>query len=147
MLSLSGITYDQSPTTVPLVIKAPATFRESPTDLGVRMRRTIALALLLPLAAHAQGPKLNKYGNPPKVAPAPTTAAITVRDLQIRLYQFSDDSMQGRQVGRIGNMKGTNYIAARSEAARPRSRRRQRHATSRCCRITFTRSRITRASP
>ncbi len=35
-----------------------------------------------------------------------------MRDLQIRLYQFSDDSMQGRQVGRVGNMKGTNYIAA-----------------------------------
>ena len=62
--------------------------------------------------ARADGRKLNKYGNPPTVTPAPTTAAITVRDLQIRLYQFADDSMQGRQVGRIGNMKGTNYIAA-----------------------------------
>ncbi len=73
----------------------------------------LALALIAPLAAHAQaGEKLNKYGNPPKITPAPTTAAISVRDLQIRLYQFSDDSMQGRQVGRVGNMKGTNYIAA-----------------------------------
>jgi Peptidase family M28 len=72
-----------------------------------------ALSLLAPLTAHAQAPaKLNKYGNPPTVTPAPTTAAITVRDLQIRLYQFSDDSMQGRQVGRVGNMKGTNYIAS-----------------------------------
>ena len=73
----------------------------------------ILFALLAPMAAHAQAAgKLNKYGNPPTVTPAPTTAAISVRDLQIRLYQFSDDSMQGRQVGRIGNMKGTNYIAA-----------------------------------
>jgi hypothetical protein len=72
----------------------------------------LALILLAPLALRAQAEKLNKYGNPPRVAPAPTTAAITVRDLQIRLYQFSDDSMQGRQVGRVGNMKGTNYIAA-----------------------------------
>ena len=30
-----------------------------------------------------------------------------MRDLQIRLYQFADDSMQGRQVGRVGNKKGT----------------------------------------
>lgn len=35
-----------------------------------------------------------------------------MRDLQVRLYQFADDSMQGRQVGRVGNMKGTAYIAA-----------------------------------
>ena len=42
---------------------------------------------------------------------APTTAAITARDLQIRLYQFADDSMMGRQVGRLGNYKGTTLIA------------------------------------
>jgi hypothetical protein len=78
----------------------------------MRIARSILL-VLAPLALHAQSaPKLNRYGNPERVTPAPTTAAITVRDLQIRLYQFSDDSMQGRQVGRIGNMKGTNYIAA-----------------------------------
>ncbi len=53
----------------------------------------------------------NRYGNPPRVDPAPTTPAIDVRDLQIRLYQFADDSMQGRQVGRVGNRKGTDYIA------------------------------------
>ena len=35
-----------------------------------------------------------------------------MRDLQIRLYQFADDSMMGRQVGRLGNKKGTDYIAA-----------------------------------
>lgn len=64
-------------------------------------------------ASHAQGAgTLNKFGNPPKLAPAPTTAAITERDLKTRLYQFADDSMQGRQVGRVGNMKGTAYIAA-----------------------------------
>ncbi|MDQ8155010.1 MAG: M28 family peptidase [Gemmatimonadota bacterium] len=75
--------------------------------------------VLLPLAvlalaareSGAQG-KLNSYGNPATVKPAPTTADITVRDLQIRLYQFADDSMQGRQIGRVGNKKGTDYIAA-----------------------------------
>ena len=76
--------------------------------------RTIPLALLLAAAvtpAGAQG-KLNRYGNPPTVKAAPTSAAISERDLQIRLYQFADDSMQGRQIGRLGNMKGTEYIAA-----------------------------------
>jgi len=61
--------------------------------------------------AGAQG-KLNRYGNPPTVAPAPTSSAISVKDLQVRLYTFADDSMQGRQVGRVGNKRGTDYIAA-----------------------------------
>ncbi len=86
------------------------------------MRNGRLLPLLFPLAALVGGlprganaqtaGKLNKYGNPAKVSPAPTAPAISVRDLQIRLYQFADDSMLGRQVGRIGNMKGTTYIAA-----------------------------------
>ena len=71
-----------------------------------------AIALALPTGTAAAQDKVNQYGNPPRLAPAPTTAAITPRDLQIRLYQFADDSMQGRQVGRLGNMKGTTYIAA-----------------------------------
>jgi hypothetical protein len=77
--------------------------------------RSLTLSLMLlaaatPVVARAQG-KLNKYGNPATLAPAPTASAISARDLQIRLYQFSDDSMQGRQIGRVGNMKGTTYIA------------------------------------
>src|SRR5262245_8872132 len=74
--------------------------------------RTIAVASAIPGLALAQSGKLNEYGNPARVAPAPTAAAITPRDLQIRLYQFADDSMQGRQVGRLGNYKGTSMIAA-----------------------------------
>ena len=73
------------------------------------MRVLPLLALLLPAVAGAQ---LNRYGNPSRMRPAPTTSAITVRDLQIRLYQFADDSMHGRQVGRVGNRKGTDYIVA-----------------------------------
>jgi hypothetical protein len=77
------------------------------------VRATCVLLLVLPAAATAQRRAgLNEYGNPARLAPAPTTSAITVRDLQVRLYQFADDSMQGRQVGRAGNMKGTAYIAA-----------------------------------
>src|SRR4051812_24313254 len=68
------------------------------------------LALGVPAIAGAQ--KLNKYGNPQKLAPTATSAAISVHDLQTRLYQFADDSMLGRQVGRVGNWKGTAYIAA-----------------------------------
>jgi Zn-dependent M28 family amino/carboxypeptidase len=45
-------------------------------------------------------------------APQPTKPAISAEDLKTRLYIFSDDSMQGREVGTIGNVKGTDYIAA-----------------------------------
>ena len=73
----------------------------------------VLAAASLPASAQAQRrPALNEYGNPARLTPAPTTSAITPRDLQIRLYQFADDSMQGRQVGRAGNAKGTAYIAA-----------------------------------
>jgi hypothetical protein len=73
----------------------------------------LVLAAATPDVARAQsGGKLNKYGNPRTLSPAPTAASISERDLKIRLYQFADDSMQGRQIGRIGNMKGTDYIAA-----------------------------------
>ena len=70
------------------------------------------IVLVAPLLVHAQSPKVNSFGNPESVKPAPTRAAIDTRDLQIRLYQFADDSMLGRQIGRVGNMKGTDYIAA-----------------------------------
>ena len=70
------------------------------------------LAAAVPAVAPAQAAKVNQFGNPEKMKPAPTVAAITPHDLQIRLYQFADDSMQGRQVGRVGNMKGTTYIAS-----------------------------------
>ncbi|MBU6365599.1 MAG: M28 family peptidase [Gemmatimonadetes bacterium] len=72
----------------------------------------LAWVVLCAGALGAQPAPVNRYGNPPSVKPAPTTGAIDVRDLRIRLYQFADDSMQGRQVGRVGNRKGTDYIAA-----------------------------------
>jgi len=48
---------------------------------------------------------------PLKHTPEPTTSAITAADLMTRLYIFADDSMQGREAGTIGNVKGTDYIA------------------------------------
>jgi hypothetical protein len=76
--------------------------------------RVAALALMLvtvgAAAVQAQT-AVNKYRNPLTHPPKPTTAAITAEELRTRLYIFSDDSMQGRQVATIGNMKGTAYIA------------------------------------
>ena len=63
------------------------------------------LGLVLPLAAGAQ------TAGPLKHAPQPTVPAITAADLMTRLYVFSDDSMQGREAGTPGNVKGTDYIA------------------------------------
>src|SRR5437773_11622927 len=77
--------------------------------LRLLVASSLVVAVGIPSAVCAQ--RLNKYGNPPKLAPAPTSPAITARDLQIGLYQFADDSMMGRQVGRVGNMKGTTMIA------------------------------------
>ncbi|MCU0617185.1 MAG: M28 family peptidase [Gemmatimonadaceae bacterium] len=78
----------------------------------VSARALAALTALTLPALAAQAQPVNRYGNPATMAPAPTGGDISVRDLQIRLYQFADDSMQGRQVGRFGNQKGTDYIAA-----------------------------------
>src|ERR1043165_2472844 len=44
--------------------------------------------------------------------PRPTEAAITANDLRTRLYQISNDSMQGRRIGEPGNYKVTTYIAS-----------------------------------
>ncbi len=78
---------------------------------GIARLARLLPAIALASVVNAQG-ATNRYGNPPTLSPAPTAAEITVRDLQIRLYQFADDSMMGRQVGRLGNKKGTDYIAA-----------------------------------
>lgn len=77
-------------------------------------RPSVLLLFATVAGAHsvaAQG-GVNKYGNPQNHPPKPTTAAITAEELRTRLYIFSDDSMQGRAIGFVGNMKGTNYLAA-----------------------------------
>ena len=53
---------------------------------------------------------------PLKHSARPTSADITAADLMTRLYVFADDSMQGREAGTPGNVKGTDYLA--SEARR-----------------------------
>ena len=76
------------------------------------IRKVTSAALVIFTGACASVPlTLNEFGLPPKLAPSPTTAAISEADLKTRLYIFADDSMQGRAYGREGNMKGTTYIA------------------------------------
>jgi hypothetical protein len=68
---------------------------------------TIAVGLVvLAASAHAQ-----QRSNPLKLAPRPTSGAITPADLMSRVYIFADDSMMGRQTGTVYHDKGTNYIA------------------------------------
>src|SRR2546423_8991359 len=64
------------------------------------------------LLAAAPAAAQTAHDLPLKHAPAKTPAAITPADLMPRLYIFADDSMQGREAGLPGNVKGTNYIAA-----------------------------------
>lgn len=49
---------------------------------------------------------------PIKLVAKPTSAAISAKDLMSRLYIFADDSMLGRETGTMGNVRGTDYIAA-----------------------------------
>ena len=70
-----------------------------------------ALSLPLPLAAQASAANAVRGELPLKLAPRPTSPAISAADLMTRLYIFADDSMMGRQVGTEYNLKGTEYIA------------------------------------
>ena len=45
------------------------------------------------------------------VSPARTSTAINAADTRSRIYAIADDSMRGREVGRIGNFMMTSYIA------------------------------------
>ena len=80
-----------------------------------------AILLLFPASLLAQGPEANTAPTPVVPAPTPTLprthvprptrADITAEDLMTRLYIFADDSMQGRDAGSAGNVRGTDYIA------------------------------------
>ena len=90
------------------------------------MNRTVlvaaisALAAAAPLAAQSKPAAAKKSTDKPvwwdegprTWKPRPTTAEITANDLRTRLYQFADDSMLGRKIGELGNVKGTDYIAS-----------------------------------
>lgn len=75
------------------------------------MRSTFLVTLACTLAASpAMSQQVNRYGNPEKRAPRPTTAAITEGDLMSRLYVFADDSMEGRNSPLSGHAKGSAYL-------------------------------------
>ncbi len=81
----------------------------------VAPRASVALVALLAGCATAGtsvAPPAAPTGEMRTHAPTPTVGAITEADAMSRLYIFSDDSMLGREAGTLGNVKGTNYIAA-----------------------------------
>ena len=77
----------------------------------MRPELTIVLAGSL-LFALSPAPGVAQSTLPRQHSPRPTVAAITPGDLMTRLYVLADDSMQGREAGALGNVKGTDYIAA-----------------------------------
>jgi hypothetical protein len=70
------------------------------------IRTALPTALYVALAT-----SLSAQQQPPKLAPKPTTAAITPADLMTRVYIFADDSMMGRPAGSVYHDKATDYIA------------------------------------
>ncbi|MBX6364699.1 MAG: M28 family peptidase [Gemmatimonadetes bacterium] len=82
----------------------------------MRFRRMPRLAAaVLPLLVAAVPARAQSAAAPPlplKHPPRPTVPEITPADLMTRIYIFADDSMMGRQAGTLGNVKGTDYIAA-----------------------------------
>jgi peptidase M28-like protein len=79
--------------------------RDERAAVGASAALLALLYLLSPARASAQ------TSLPLKHTPERTGPEITAADLMTRLYIFSDDSMQGREAGTIGNVKGTDYIA------------------------------------
>jgi len=74
---------------------------------------TVVLLLAAPTILLAQGgDPWAVLSRPRTLAPRPTTPAISVADLETRVYRFADDSMEGRILGSRGNVRGTDYIAA-----------------------------------
>ena len=94
---------------------APVTRRAQPISSMKRLA-TLTAAALAPALLAAQAPKAAAAAPagplPHKHAPQATTPNITASDLMTRLYIFADDSMMGREAGTLGNVKGTDYIAA-----------------------------------
>jgi hypothetical protein len=92
-----------------------------PSHPGDIVHRRHHVALLAPLALVAllaplgAGGAAGQTALPLKHAPQRTGPAITAGDLMTRLYIFADDSLQGREAGTIGNVKGADYIAREAE--------------------------------
>ena len=77
----------------------------------MRLHLNLGPIALAALAACSSGQKT------PATQPTPGTAfpAVSPATLKSDLYAFADDSMQGRETGTIGNVKGTTFIAAQAK--------------------------------
>src|SRR5689334_7606304 len=76
------------------------------------MRSIVVPAALLVGCATAGTTVASPAGEVRTHTPEPTVGAITAADAMTRLYILADDSMLGREAGTLGNVKGTNYVAA-----------------------------------
>ena len=77
----------------------------------MRTLRLLVLASLAGCATVAPVASRSTGQLPMKHTARPTSGAITAADLMSRLYVFADDSMEGREAGTRGNVKGTDYVA------------------------------------
>lgn len=75
------------------------------------MRLNLGPIALAALAACSSGQTT------PATQPTPGAAfpAVSPATLKTDLYAFADDSMQGREAGTIGNVKGTTFLAAQAK--------------------------------
>jgi hypothetical protein len=71
----------------------------------------LALLSLSRVAAAQATPDWSALERPRTHPPHPTATAISAEELRTRLFQFADDSMNGRLLGEPGNVKGAEYIA------------------------------------
>jgi len=81
---------------------------------GIALGVALGIAVLLPSSvANAQSAAdWSVLERARTLAPKPTTPAITAEDLRSRIFQYADDSMRGRLLGDVGNVKATAYIAS-----------------------------------
>jgi hypothetical protein len=82
--------------------------------MSLRSALLVGALVIVPSALDAQAATAAGRARqlPLKRRPQPTTTAITENDLMTRVYLFADDSMQGREAGYPGAIKGTAYIAS-----------------------------------
>jgi hypothetical protein len=84
-------------------------------SLGVLALATPLAAQSAPMAAPSGYIPAPESKLPVKMVAKPTSADISAKDLMSRLYIFADDSMLGRETGTLGNVRGTDYIAAEAK--------------------------------
>jgi hypothetical protein len=95
-------------------LQGPTHTHEDPSVIGRRRQLFPLVVAAIAAAACARPPQTQTAAAHPVTAPSPV-AAITPDDLRRRLFIYADDSMQGRETGKIGDYKATTYIAAEAK--------------------------------